>query len=158
MNQKILDELQEYIDFHLNSFPLYKASEPESLSNMEIDLLDYIENNRQPTLQEMLFNFIDRIGATDPEIYKKAGMDRKHFSKIRSNPAYRPGKTAIIALALALELDTDEADELLCSAGYSLSGSDRFDLVIQFCLEKKIYKIEDVNQALDCFNLKLLNV
>jgi len=103
-----------------------------------------------------LFSFIDKKGVSDPDIYKKAGIDRRHFSKIRSNPDYRPGKNTVIALALALELNKKETDKLLSSAGYSLSDSDTFDLVIQFCVEKKIYDIHDVNQALDYFSLKPL--
>lgn len=99
-----------------------------------------------------------RNGASDTEIYKRAGMDRKHFSKIRSNSSYRPGKTTIIALALALQLNKKETDKLLSSAGYLLSNSDTGDLVIQFCLEKKIYDIDQVNQALDYLSLKPLAV
>ena len=103
-----------------------------------------------------MFSLIDKKGASDPDIYKKAGIDRRHFSKIRSNPDYRPVKNTVIALALALELNKKETDKFLSSAGYSLSDSDTFDLVIQFCVEKKIYDIHDVNQALDYFSLKPL--
>lgn len=76
---------------------------------------------------------------------KKAGLDRKLFSKIRSNPNYRPRKQTIIALALALELNINEADELLQAAGYSLSQSQTFDLVIEYCIKNQIYNIHDVN-------------
>ncbi len=76
--------------------------------------------------------------------------------KIRSNPDYRIGKNTAIALAIALELNEKETDNLLGSAGYSLSDSETFDLVIKFCLEKKIYNSDDVNQALVYFSLKPL--
>lgn len=103
-----------------------------------------------------MFNFIDKKGAIDTDVYKKAGIDRRHFSKIRSYPDYRIGKHAAIALALALELNEKETDKLLSAAGYSLSKNDTFDLVIQFCLEKKIYDIYIVNQALDYFSQRPL--
>ncbi len=100
--------------------------------------------------------YIDIKATSDADIYKKAGIDRRHFQKIRSNSDYRPGRNTVIALAMALELDKKETDKLLGSAGYSLSESETFDLVIQFCLEKKIYNMDDVNQALDYFSLKPL--
>ena len=93
---------------------------------------------------------------SDPVIYNRAGIDRRHFSKIRSNSNCRPGKNTAIALAIALELNQKETMNLLSAAGYSLSESDTFDLVIQFCLMKKIYNIHSVNQALDYFGLKPL--
>lgn len=104
-----------------------------------------------------LFSFIDKKGYTDAEVYKKACIDRRLFSKIRSNPNYRLGKNTADALAIALELTKKETEKLLSSAGFSLSENDTFDLVIQFCLEKKIYNIDHVNQALDYFSLKPLN-
>jgi hypothetical protein len=124
--------------------------------NITIDLEDYIKNHRKPTLNEVLFRLIDTAGASDVDIYKKAGIDRKLFSKIRSNADYRPGKNTTIALALALELNTQDTDALLSSAGYSLSESNIFDLVIQFCLENNIHDLYLVNEALDHFKQKLL--
>ncbi len=111
---------------------------------------------RKLTFNQVLFEYIDKKNTSDIDIYKRAGIDRRHFSKIRSNLDYRPSKNTVIALALALQLDQNKAHRLLRSAGYSLSDSDTFDLVIQFCLEKKIYDIHDVNLALDYFSLKPL--
>lgn len=163
LTNEILKELQEYIDSHLQPFSFHVLEEYQySLQEKRIDLHsmeleDFIKNKRKPTLSELLFHFIDQKKTSDPVIYKKAGIDRKHFSKIRSNPNYLPKKNTIIALALALELNELEFDELLSTAGYSLSDSDTSDLVIQFCLEKKIYDIDLVNQALEYFSLKPLN-
>ncbi len=162
LDRKLLIELQEYIDSHLRktirNICEYSIHRPEILYEeiQPIELENFIQNKRKPTFNQLLFNFIDKKGVSDSDIYKKAGIDRRHFSKIRSNPDYRPGKNTVIALALALELNKKEADRLLSSAGYSLSDSDIFDLVIQFCLEKKIYDVYDVNQALDYFSLKPL--
>jgi hypothetical protein len=159
LDSRILEELQDYIQNHLVmlSFEVCEVNnynESEILHSIELE--DFIKNNRKPTLQEVLFGFIDQKGVSDPDIYKKAGMDRKHFSKIRSNPNYRPGKNTIITLAIALELNKKETDKLLSSAGYTLSDSDTYDLVVQFCLEKKIYNFDHINQALDYFSLKPL--
>ncbi len=131
---------------------LYKIA-CESEAYVEID--DFIETNRQPAFNQVLFGYIKTKEASDTEIYKQAGIDRKHFSKIR-NTDYHPSKKTVIALAFALTLSEKEADNFLEVAGYALSESDTFDLVIQFCLKKKIYNIHDVNVALDYFSLKPL--
>ena len=160
--KQTLIEMQEFVQQHLNEIIMVQSQAHEfienhiSLDKIDNELEDFIKINRKPTLQQVLFSYIDRTGLSDPEVYKKAGIDRKHFSKIRSNSNYRPKKNTIIALALALELNKKETDELLSPAGYSLSDSDTCDLVVQFCLEKKIYNIHDVNQALDFFSLKPL--
>ncbi|WNB91767.1 hypothetical protein [Bacillus sp. NEB1478] len=162
LDQKILLELQEYIEQHLiyeSSLKYSEYMEQELiLDSIHFELDDYIKNNKKPTLQEVLFRFIDKKEMKDPEVYKKAGIDRKLFSKIRSTSDYRPGKNTIIALALALELNEEEFDELLESGGYSLSESDTSDLVIKFCLEKKIYDVMQVNECLDYFSMKTLGV
>jgi hypothetical protein len=126
----------------------------EEIQNVDIE--EFIKIKRQPTFNQTLFRFIDKKGVSDADVYNRAGMDRRHFSKIRSNPEYKPGKNPVIALALALELTKKETDKLLSSAGYSLSDSNTFDLVIQFCLEKKIYDFYEINQALDYFSLNPL--
>ncbi|WP_156177975.1 hypothetical protein [Bacillus sp. SA1-12] len=87
-------------------------------------------------------------------IFTKTGIDRRHFSKSKSN--YRPGKPTVIVLPLALELNKKETDKMLRSAGFSFSNSDKFDLVILFCLEKGIYDLDEVNQALNYLHLKPL--
>jgi hypothetical protein len=138
----------------LQPFESLSFQKSEELQNIEIE--DFIKIKRQPTFNQTLFRYIDKKGASDSDIYKRAGIDRRHFSKIRSNPEYKPGKKTVIALALALQLTKKETDKLLSSAGYSLSDSDTFDLVIQFCLEKKIYDFYDINQALDYFSLNPL--
>jgi hypothetical protein len=156
LEKQLIVELQEYVEKHLTPL-FFEIQEPilsESIQHNELE--NFIKAKRQPTFSETLFRFIDKKGYSDADVYKKAGLDRRHFSKIRSNRDYRLGKNSAIALALALELTKKETEKLLSSAGFSLSDNDTFDLVIQFCLEKKIYDLYDVNQALDYFSLKPL--
>ncbi|MFC4556761.1 hypothetical protein ACFO3D_00895 [Virgibacillus kekensis] len=155
-------ELERYINDHLEE-RTFSMMEPQEQINYSIqedsihgELEDFIKKNRKPTLNQVLFRYVDEKGLKDSEVYKRAGIDRRHFSKIRSNPDYQAGKNTVIALAFSLELSYEETGELLDSAGYSLSDSDTYDLVIQFCLEKNIYDLHDVNQALDYFSLKPL--
>ncbi|MBS4197366.1 hypothetical protein [Lederbergia citri] len=156
LNEKVISELQAFIENHI-AIKVFNVFEDILLdNNYNGEITDFIQTKRKPTLQKLLFSFIDQKGATDPEIYHKAGIDRKLFSKIRSNPTYHPSKQTIIALALALELDQEETNTLLNSAGYTLSDSETFDLVIKFCIMKRIYNIHDVNQALEQYDLKPL--
>jgi len=157
LDPKVLLELSSYILNHSveEEILLYsESSVSESFQN--VHLVKFIRDNKKPSFREILFELIDRTGVSDASIYKKAWIDRKHFSKIRSNNEYRPKKSTVMALVLALELSEEDAERLLNAAGYSLSGSEVFDLVLQFCLERKIYKIEDVNEALMYVGLKPL--
>lgn len=163
LDKKLWLELQEYIWMHQNEEILevresicYNELPILEKSSEALELEEFIRNNRRPTLQQMLFEYIDQKGVKDSIVYKKAGMDRKHFSKIRSNADYRPRKTTVVSLAFALELDEEETEDLLAVAGYSLSGSDTYDLVIRFFLEKRIHDLNRVNEALDEMKLKTL--
>lgn len=162
LNKQTLNELEEYIQFHLVIENMVLSEDLRTLEyslqaeSFTIDMEDFIKNHRQPTLNQVLFRFIDKKGVSDAEIYKKAGIDRRLFSKIRSNPDYRPGKNTTIALALALQLDKKDTVSLLSSAGYSLSDSNTSDLIIQYCLENNIYDMYSVNLALDHFDQKPL--
>ena len=157
LDQTIIKELETYINDHL----IYELQESMYYTDMKaeslhIELDDFIKNNQKPTLQEVLFRFIDQKGVSDSEVYKNAGIDRKHFSKIRSKSDYRPKKSTVIALGLGLKLDEEEFEQLLESGGYSLSDSETADLVIKFCLDKGIYDVIQVNEYLDYFSQKTL--
>jgi hypothetical protein len=162
LDPTLLKELTQYIERHQEETPLPVCESSFRLDSELLDhakyseLEDFISNNELPSFRQELLELIDEKGLTDPEVYKKAGIDRKLFSKIRSKPDYHVGRNTAIALALALELDQDETDDLLNTAGYSLSYSDTYDLVIRFCLEKKIYDIDYVNEALHSLSLKPL--
>ena len=118
-------------------------------------LADRIEN-LDKTFQEHLFMLIDRRGLTDPEVYKKANIDRKLFSKIRNNIDYAPSKRTAVALAIALELSLDETKDLLMKAGYALSPSSTFDKIIEYCIEEGEYDVHTINIYLFDFDQPIL--
>lgn len=125
---------------------------------MEIDMSEvdlYLKYNRNISFNNRLFLLIDRTGQKDSDVYKRARIDRRLFSKIRSNKRYTPCKKTVIALCLALELNREEADLLLSSAGYSLSASDEYDLVVAFCIENKVFDFFEVNEIMEHYGLEV---
>lgn len=105
---------------------------------------------------ETLLKLIDKSGKKDSEIYKKANLSKQHFSKIRNNPDYKPTKPTAIALALALELDLEQTKDLIGRAGYALSSSSKFDLIIRYFIEQGVYNVIEINMALYEFDQSLL--
>lgn len=116
------------------------------------------DNDTKTPFTKMLFNLIDQKGITDTEAYRKALIDRRHFSKIRSNLDYQPSKETVFSFVLALELNVDQAIDLLKSAGFAFNMSNKADLIIRYCIEHEIYDINEVNFALHSFDQPLLRI
>lgn len=128
----------------------------ESGSSVHRRSLQDVISHMGESFQECLLRMIDERGLTDAQVYKRANLDRKLFSKIRCNPNYSPSRRTVIALAIALELNMDEAVDLLRRAGMALSPGNKFDLIISYCIQNEIYDIYRVNALLFDYDLPLL--
>ena len=107
---------------------------------------------------ETLLKYIDKSGQKDSVVYQKAHLSKQHFSKIRKNPDYKPTKTTALSLALALELNLEQTKDLIGRAGYALTNSSKFDLIIRYCIEHKIYNLIEVNLVLYQFDQSLFYI
>ena len=129
---------------------------PKPLASETDRELDDLLRQLDEGFSKTLLRLIDEKGMTDVQCYKRANIDRKLFSKIRSDPNYKPSKTTAIAFALALELTLPEAQSLLGRAGYTLSHSYLADIVVETCIQKGIFSVLDVNELLFSYDQPLL--
>lgn len=142
--------VEEYYDLAFeNENTFYKTN---------TNIKDFINKHEEYNdFQTMLFKFIDNKKLKDSDVYNKVHIDRRLFSKIRSDKNYHPSKETIILLGIALELTENELDDLLESASYSLPKNNEYDLIIRFCFINKIFKITSINELLYEYNCKLFN-
>ena len=135
----------------------FQASAVGASANKLSDSLQEYIKTADKGFSETLLDLIDKSGMTDVQCYKRANVDRKLFSKIRSSPDYRPKKTTVLSFCIALCLDIGQTKQLLEKAGYTLTRSSRADLAVQYFIERKLYSVTLINEALDDCGLPLLS-
>lgn len=135
-------------EFDIASAKKTKLTQPLSGTMSTNRKIADLMNQMDETFSQRLLRMIKERGMTEADAYKKAYVDRRHFSKIKKDEFYTPNKKTVLAFAIALELTLDETKDLLRSAGYALSRSSKFDIIIVYFLENKIYDMFEINDVL----------
>lgn len=170
MDQKLLAEISEYIEDHY----LYSQKRMAQSSNLKLRVAKKVacsdENTSQlideeidPLLSQIddsfakcLWKHVQNKGLSDVEVYKRANLDRRLFSKIRNDKTYKPSKNTAMALVIGLELNMDEADDFLKQAGFALANCNKEDVVIKYFIEHQKYDIFLINEVLEHYYLPIL--
>ena len=127
--------------------PMLEAAAPPA-APMAARSLEHLMNNLGESFTTRLLRLIDERGLKDSTVYKQSNISRQHFSKIQCNRDYNPKKKTVLAFAVGLHLSEDETIDLLQSAGYAFSDGSKRDWIVRYCLEHKIYNINQVNTLL----------
>ena len=138
-----------HLEFDPSSARETTITKPMSQSMAGNRKIDDLMSQMDETFSQRLLRMIRERGMSEADVYKKAYVDRRHFSKIKKDDYYTPNKKTVLAFSIALELSLDETKDLLRSAGYALSRSSKFDIIIVYFIENKIYDMYEINDVLN---------
>ena len=170
LGYRLQKDLKSYIDDHYVEEHYYRRQQADFENRImaapEMVSVDFSrglyqladEIPEEETFSEALLKLIDAKGISDVTAYKKSNIDRKLFSKIRSNKKYSPTKRTVLAFTVGLGLSVEEADDLMARAGYAFSPCHKRDLIVLWFLENQNYDINQVNAALFDYDQELLGV